>query len=154
MSKHLNEFRKNLFCTDHITNDHLKKLLGVLIIMYIIIFIVMAHYQDNFQELNETCIINCNTNTCKKIAYRSRGSNYYLTEDSIPYNCIFTIWELSHLIMHIFIGYYFNFGYSLGIGIIFEMYEKQYYKCESYLDILYNSIGGLFGVGLRTYTTL
>jgi hypothetical protein len=154
MSKFLNVFEKNLFRTDHITNDHLKILVGILVIMYIFIFVFMYYYEEPFEKYNRICITSCNKESCQKVTRASRGERYYLSDDSAPYECIFTIWELSHLMMHIFIGYYFNFGYSFGIGTIFEVYEKYHHKCENYLDIVHNSIGGLIGVGIRTYMTL
>jgi hypothetical protein len=45
----------------------------------------------------------------------------------------------------------FNLYYVLGIGIPFEIYEYVHYKCENYLDIVYNVIGGVIGCYLRVY---
>jgi|LauGreDrversion4_2_1035121.scaffolds.fasta_scaffold03346_2 hypothetical protein len=146
-------YTKIFFSNDHITLCSIIFLFTILICIYIIIFDSIPNSNINIiKDLEKECLIKCEHNICKYITNSSRGNNYYINdENSNPTDCIFTFWEASHLIMHIFIGYFFNLYYVLGIGIPFEIYEYVHYKCENYLDIVYNVIGGVIGCYLRVY---
>jgi hypothetical protein len=142
-------------------NDVSGKSIGVLLIilslMYITIFQVMDNlpqpYLDYVRKLNYGCLKQCDTPTCAKATQR-RETGYWLEPPpgSTDINkCIFTTWELSHILFHVFIGYYYNIYISLGVGIGTEVFESVGYDCGSLLDLGYNMIGFIIGTGLRKY---
>ena len=133
----------------HITNTSIIVLMIILIFTYIIIFFVIDKNEYLAKNFNN-CVKHCVKPCCTYITQFSRGNNYTLKHYN-HYDCIFTIWELSHILFYIFIGYYYNIYYVLGIGTIFELYEYHMYNCENYLDIMYDMIGGFVGIGLRNY---
>ena len=144
----MSNYYKILFDNSHITNQSIINLIVVLLVLYIIIFHVLTYILPTFGKPLENCILKCKKDICINITKASKGLKYnYFNKPT--YDCIFNGWELSHFIMHIFIGYYFNILYSLSIGLPFEYLEYKWFNCESYIDIFYNTFGALIGSYLR-----
>lgn len=122
------------------------------IVMYLLIFhldlFLNKEIINKIHNYTESCVINCSDkNTCKKIN-NLRDKGYYLFP-SAHGKCIITKWEISHLITHIFLGYYTNIYISLSLSFGFEIYENIFYNCGSYLDLIWNFTGFLIGFYLR-----
>ena len=99
----------------------------------------------------DTCLITCKNQICKNITSNSRESNYSLgiTSNAHVDDCIFTGWEFSHVILHMFLGYYFNIYISVSLSVLFEIYEHYVYNCASWLDLFWNTFGLLIGIYIR-----
>lgn len=127
----------------------------ILIIMYLCIFqlelILNQKNIDKVHNFSEKCLVGCSgrESTCDCLnSYRDNG--YYLFEsDNNKVRCAITRWELSHIIFHIFLGYFTNIYISQGLSVGFEIYEHYFYDCGSYLDLMYNFMGFLVGHSLR-----
>jgi hypothetical protein len=128
--------------------------------MYVILCIVciiLVHFIDTIptirelQYYNEGCVIGCSSNVCRHVTDKSRGGNYYLGDNKFKnLDCIFTVWEFSHVFFHAFIGFFFNIQTSLGLSITWELWEHYSYRnCGNILDILWNFLGYCLGFGLR-----
>lgn len=151
----INKFLDNITSNDHITNNTIIGLTIVCILMYIFIFYAAEEYFPLFDKLTyESCIIPCENNSCAKFIEATKGKNYYLSKyhtDWNKTNCLITPYEISHFIFHIFIGYYTNIYYSLLLGVGFEAWEYYEYNCENYMDIVFNTLGAIFGIFIRTH---
>ena len=123
--------------------------------VYCLIFAVYVNEHkdsnDLFKMINgihESCVINCETNSCKKATYY-RGSEYYIgsetSGDKSLSSCIMTYWSLVHFLFNMLLGFLFpNLLVEIAtIGIVFEVYEYYQYDCHDLLDIFYN-LGGMF----------
>jgi hypothetical protein len=145
-------FIYNLTSSDNITTNKIFGLVVVCILLYIFVFFVFEEYFPYLHKLSYMkCFYHCNGDLCKSII-STRGEDYSLKYNGkVPKDCGVTPYEVSHIIFHIFIGYYFNIYYSLGIGIPFEIHEAMHYQCESYMDIFYNTIGASIGILLRSF---
>ncbi len=149
------EFYKN-FMNDLWSSDHinLKIIIGMsvfFIILCIFLFGESERIRNMRSPLNKTCFIHCKSQSCLDLQHMGKGSDYFISDPDIPY-CPFGFWELSHILLHIMIGYFLNLYYSIGLGVIFEFYERFRWNCESYFDIIFNTLGALIGVALRTLT--
>lgn len=144
-------FYEFLFSTEHITPEKYIFLLMFLLLIYYYIF----HFLDT-QEMKALakhhdtwCFITCKHPICTKITEKLRDKKYLLLSNANHIECIFSFWEFTHLIFHIFIGYFYNIQTSLAISIPFEIFEHYYYDCGSFLDILWNFLGAVLGSYLR-----
>lgn len=149
--KGCNEYIPCLTYGEHITKNYWCALLIIGILMYILIFYIIDSMGDTAVKISHTCLAECKSDTCKNIVTGGRDSNYFLSPDSNPKNCWFTIWELSHMIMHIFIGYFYNLQTSLGVSVGFEVFEHYAYDCASILDIFWNMLGFSIGYSIRYF---
>jgi hypothetical protein len=130
------------------------------IIIYIFIFCELEFSKHGIIKYTRSCLyacpISCNdgNKNCKKLnSYR--GTNYgfdpniggkkYRTYES----CSFTGWELSHLILHTFLGFFYNIYTSQSISVLFEIWEAYYKDCGSWNDIVINFSGYCIGYGLK-----
>lgn len=145
-----NYFR-SMFSCDHITTRHWQALAIVGILMYIVIFHVIDSLGETVTNIQSYCLKSCSSDTCSRIASKGRGKNYFSVTKANPSDCIFTMWEFSHLVTHIFIGYFFNIQTSLVLSAGFEVFEYYMYDCGSYLDLGWNFIGFLIGNSIRYY---
>lgn len=145
----------------NITKADYQKSAALLVVMFVLIFIVFVPLQESstfgkhIKAVDRICLLNCESDTCKSYTKITRGDTYYITglyDSSLFDTCIFNIWEFSHIFMHIFIGYWLDIRYSLGIGIVFETYEWGAYGCENYADILWNTVGCIIGSYIRIKT--
>lgn len=107
--------------------------------------------QQKINKISETCFSACETDLCKTTVDKYRGGGYYLETQNTKTNrhCFFNIWELSHIITHIFIGYFYNIYYSQALSIGFELYEWKRSNCGSWFDLGYNFFGFLIGHTLK-----
>jgi hypothetical protein len=122
----------------------------LLVIAYILCFVDDPYLNNKRQTWYKWCMISCKTDSCIEAQKKYKGKNYHVgSVEYIPL-CPIGIYEISHMILHIFIGYYFNFWYSFAFGISFEIYEYYAYNCESIYDIICNSAGALIGIGIRS----
>lgn len=143
----------------NITKADYQKSAALLVVIFVIIFVIFFPLQESptfgkhIKEFDQLCLVNCETDKCKSYTKATRGNTYNITGsyDSFE-SCVFNIWEFSHIFMHIFIGYWLDIRYSLGIGIVFETYEWVAYGCENYADILWNTVGCVIGSYIRIKT--
>jgi hypothetical protein len=133
-----------------LTSRCIQPLMVILILMYIVLFYILdnfpAKWQKKIDDLQYKCLLRCNS--CDLSGYRDSG--YYLLDKGPDVKtCLFTVFELSHVIFHMFLGYYYNVYVSLGLSVGFEIYEHYVFDCGSYLDIMHNMGGFLIGYSLR-----
>lgn len=141
---------QNIWHNKKINKKIILNFILILILSYIFIFHCFCNlfkYQI-VKDIDQFCFFNCDNEKCKKYTKSTRGDQYYLSGND-AYSCLFTVWELSHIIFHIFIGYYLDLRYSLLVGIPFEIFEYIQYDCENYMDITYNTIGAVIGGCIR-----
>lgn len=132
---------------------------NIIILIIVVIIGTICIFYTNFESpsvktinLSNICIKECNHDICKRLT-QFRDGGYSLGSKQQPYNCIFTIWELSHVLFHIFLGYFLNIYIAISLSILFELYEHYVHYCASVLDLFWNSIGLLIGVSIRYYTS-
>ncbi len=135
----------------------------MLLLMYIFIFHIFSPLGEKYsfvKNLDRVCLCKHDNDTIRSITRRSRGTTYYITGDEDEKNntvgldnCATTVWEGSHLLMHILIGYLLDVRWSLAIGTPFEIWEWYQYGCENVLDVAYNTMGATIGGLLRVYTS-
>ena len=94
------------------------------------------------------CTISCPDNGCEYLNSLRDGA-YWL--DVEKKNCITTNWEISHFLVHVFLGYFYNIYISQTLSIGYEIYEHKFHNCGSYLDLGYNFMGFLVGHTLKNY---
>ena len=147
----------NMFEFGHISNNTILGLIIAGIIMYALIFhldsILGEKYTKKFHNFSEECLVGCGgRKTACDITNNLRDTGYYLF-DSDSDKCVVTKWELSHLVTHIFLGYFTNFHISTAVSVGFEIYEHYVYDCGSVLDLLYNFTGFIIGHKLKCGNT-
>ena len=130
---------------------------GIIFLIIIVTIGTICIFYTNFDSydvvsINNVCIAKCDHNMCRKLT-QLRDSGYSLNTSDQPYNCIFTMWELSHVFFHMFLGYYFNIYIAITISVVYEIYEHFVHHCGSVLDLFWNTFGALIGVALRHYIT-
>ena len=151
VSPKLKEYGKALIYNPNIKKENFLAVFVVLIVLYLIIFQVSKILLDRSEyanQINKICVINCNNNeTLKKFVKHCKGSDYWLDSGSCQYtdNCFMSLWELTHIYLHIFIGYQLDLRYVTAIGINFEIYEYFAHRCENKMDIVWNTLGGIIG---------
>ena len=132
-------------------------LVFICIIIHMLIFkrdlmpVSIHRFMDKKMKSLDSCMTpSCNTGLCDVIK-GGRDSGYFLNSSDESYNadCLFTGWELSHFIFHIFLGYFYNFYVSTTISVSYEIYERTIYNCASYNDILINLFGYCIGNSLK-----
>ena len=135
-----------------------KTSLGILVtgtlFMMICIFVIMPYLKNNFNWIgyDEKCIVKCRDDECKWLPGGLRGSNYFnstMQPVAELRKCAVTIWELSHLFLHVIIGYFYGMSYSIGIGVSWEIFEYFSCDCHSVYDFAHNITGGMIGTYLR-----
>ena len=122
-----------------------------LIIIHIFIFHLDKIFNEELVEkirtLCDTCVVDCDDKkTCEKVNY-FRDKKYYYNDKSKK--CLVSSWEISHFLMHLFLGYYSNIYVSQTASIGYEIYEHKYHDCGSYIDLIYNFAGFYTGFVLR-----
>ncbi len=133
---------------DHVTTKSLVALLIALTIIYGIILWGQGARDSNqdgiLMRIEKICLIPCSSPDC--FPQRTRGKRS--TPCNVP--CAITIWHLSHLILHMIIGYFFNIWVSLTVGLGFEMHEYINLDCADVLDPLVNTLGCLLGAYIKS----
>jgi hypothetical protein len=133
-------------------------LVGIIIYIFIFCDLDLSKSQ-NINQLRTSlysCPIPCNDENDSCIKLNSyRGKNYgfdpnigekkHRTYES----CSFTGWEASHLILHMFLGFFYNIYISQSISVVFEIWEDYYKDCGSYVDLGVNFTGYCIGYGLK-----
>lgn len=126
-------------------------------LVYMFIFhglVPLGKKYSSVQSLDKVCFARCGSDRWQSISRASRGDQYYLTgddsnESSGIHTCALTLWEFSHVVMHLFVGFFLDLRYSLLIGSAFEIWEWKVHSCENKLDIAYNTLGAIAGGMLR-----
>ena len=122
------------------------------ILMYLGIFyleiLVGVDNSKSIHDWTEKCVIPCKDKKLCDELHKYRDDHYYVFEKDTE-KCLVTKWEISHLITHIFLGYFTNIYISQGISIGFELYEHYHIDCGSYIDLVYNFVGFLIGHTLK-----
>jgi hypothetical protein len=146
------------------------KMIVFFILCVIFYFTIFEFFNGNDREtqreldkIQYNCIP-CKTDLCKKVVGTLRGKNYFMPSDSEEntdedrkFNeevreCAFTLWEGSHVLTHIFLGYFYNIYVSQSTSILFELWEWKYHDCGSILDLGWNFFGFLMGHTLKNMT--
>ena len=145
----------SIFSWNHVSSKCTYLFLLLNCFLYIIIFhlldnVLPSDLQEKLDKIQHKCFVKCDNELCKE-ATKLRDNNYFLTDPTgiDLKTCIFTSWELTHLLFHIFIGYTYNIYFSVTTSILFEIIEHYVYDCGSYLDVFWNFIGFLIGFYLR-----
>jgi hypothetical protein len=140
-----------IFEWGNITHTSYKNLLYIgLIINFIIFYVIepiVLRYPINFKNM---CLKTSSHPLWLKLSSYAKNKTLYpeYTIQQVQ-SCVFSLWELSHILFHVFIGYYYNIYISLGVGISWELYEHYFRGHASGIDIGYNTIGFLIGHGLK-----
>jgi hypothetical protein len=127
----------------------------VLLCMYVVIFHLDKIIGDENAKLahdyTEECAVSCSDKVQCETVNSYRDEHYYLFDGNSK-KCLVTKWEISHLITHIFLGYFTNIYISQGLSVGFEIYEHYSLDCGSYIDLGYNFIGFVIGHNLKKFT--
>ena len=138
----------NMFEWGHISPNVYISLCIVLIIMYMVIFetteTIGAKNAKKFYDVIEKCVVKCGE---KCWADEYRGGEYYTFEDSDK--CAVSVWEVTHFLMHAFLGFFTNIYISQSMSVGFELYEHFAYDCGSLLDLVWNFAGFATGHALK-----
>lgn len=143
-----------LFGWNGVTIAMMVLLTIVCLVMYVIIFqhrdVFPQWANDLFETVFNTCPARCGPD-CNSIANKFRDETYFVEPEykGTNKNCVITTWEITHLIMHVFLGYFYNIYISVALNIGFEIYEHYKFDCGNYLDVFYNTLGFFIGYGLR-----
>lgn len=145
----MSPYLKTIFFNENINNKALLKVLLLLSVLFLLIFHFAKTICENIEEMDEIngiCVVGCGNSTFKKcIVENCKGDDYLLTSGKYEMDCFMSIWELSHIYLHIIIGYHLDMRYSLMIGGTFEVYEWSAYKCHNWMDIFWNTLGATIG---------
>jgi len=122
--------------------------LSVMAITYV------AFYPSRLHDAFYSCIMprpQIGSQYAQRFLAAARGKNYLAATDKTypAHECIFTVWEFSHVVYHSYIGYHFDFATSLWSGVSFELLEHYCASAGSYLDIVYNCIGYAIGSKIK-----
>ncbi len=128
---------------------------GVCVLFILVIFVDYLNftYLPNLSEdkLLKKIMYHCALRDDRvKQKYRNHGYYSAFPKDFNGVTCAVTMWEISHLLTHVFIGYFYNIYISMGISVGFEIYEKYWHSAESYTDVVWNFIGMVIGASLRS----
>ncbi len=132
----------------NITTGSFVRVAILLCLVYVFIFHIFVPLGKQFsfvKDIDQTCLCEHDNYVIRELTNRSRGKQYYLTGDGDLNNCGITLWEGSHIFMHVLIGYWLDLRWSLLIGSSFELWEWRKHDCENVLDIFYNSVGAIIG---------
>jgi len=149
------DYIKTIFSWNSVTFSNTICLFKLGCLMYLIIFKLLnnvfpTNLQKKIDKIQYKCLISCNKPICYKMSSLRDTEYFWGCKNNIDLkSCIFTSWEFSHILFHMYIGYNYNIYYSIVISILFEIFESKIYKCGSYLDIGWNFIGFLLGAKLR-----
>lgn len=108
-------------------------------------------FTTSIAKMNKSCLINCNSEKCKKYIMDSRGKKYFISipasEQEHIQNCIITFWGFTHFIMYFILAllvpaFYIELFF---IGVGFEIYEFYNFECHDVNDIYLNALGILLG---------
>lgn len=125
----------------------------VCVIFYVFIFHVIDALPIAISQYQYICVSECNTDMCKNINKQFRDTDYWLDPNGNffmnPMLCKLTMYELSHLLFHVWISYKYGFLLSVSFGIFFEIFEHYFYNCGSVLDVFWNFIGAMIGIFLK-----
>ena len=106
------------------------------------------------QTFNNVCWLNTKNKNLISFLKKIRGRIYYLNyiNSDVRYSCIFSYWDLMHLLFHIPLGYYTNIYTSMGIGISWELFESIFGH-QTWTDMIWNTSGFLIGKCLSKIIT-
>lgn len=122
-------------------------------IIYILAFIysitiapILNNNSTIIKNIHESCFYKCRTSECKKIS-SYKGKGYYIGSDKNAKDCLFTLWNISHIFLYAILGYLCPdlFLETLITGVLFEGYERKKHNCGDILDIFCNTAGFLIG---------
>ncbi len=140
----------DIYNWNNVTTGMLVILVIIGVIMNHIIFEELDNNSEDIQKyidkIQSYCFINCDN--CSDIT-NLRDENYYTLGNADAKKCLMTAWEISHMIFHIFIGYFYNIYISVSISVGYELYEHYFKSCGSFLDLGYNMTGFLIGNHLK-----
>lgn len=140
---------------NNVTAVYLIIFILIIVIANLYLFISLTYY-TNYSVSNiidGTCIVRCDHQICKYLTSNLRDKNYLINTNLQPTRCIFTTWELLHVLLHMFVGYFFNIYIAIVFSILFELYEHYVYNCGSILDLFWNTSGLFIGIYIRYILT-
>lgn len=134
---------------NHITQGDLWALCALLGVGYVYIFDYLGSLSADspLLRMHDACLFKCQSDSCVACMKKSRDEHYYPKVDHS--GCAFTVWELTHAAFHAYLGYKYNFWISFSISVGFEVFEHFFKDCGSWMDIIWNAGGCLFGLLLR-----
>lgn len=114
-------------------------------------------FNGKMNKIHESCIYGCDGDDVCPHLTQYRGDSYYIGSMNSEKlkklkKCLVTWWSLTHFITYLVLGYLFpEYFWPLFLfGVLFEIYERYMYRCEDGLDIIYNTLGLITGVYLKT----
>lgn len=141
-----------IFGWEHI---HLSHILGGaigLVFIYWLFFIKLDGTDHRIAKAFDSgCWISCKNPVCKRLMRLMRDDDYMIFSKTCHDECLYSAWEVSHVLLHIAIGYYLNLWVSMSLSIVFEIWEHVSHNCGSVVDVVWNTAGFLAGVGLRVW---
>jgi hypothetical protein len=127
----------------------------VCVIMYLIIFHAIDRLPVFLKDIQYICLSSCESDLCQTMTSNLRDKSYWLDPEGLkktdPIKCGMTLYEMTHLLFHVWIGYEYGICTSSLLSITFELFEHMFYNCGSFLDILWNLIGAFIGIAIRIY---
>lgn len=137
------------------TWTHFQPLLMVCLVLYVVIFYVIDRLPVNIRNIQYLCLSGCESDTCQNITRSLRDSDYWLDPKAKtimdPVRCKATLYELTHLLLHVWVGYYYDLTTSIALSVAFELFEHAFYNCGSVLDLIWNLAGGICGTQLHRF---
>lgn len=128
----------------------------VLAMQYFFIFtnwsVLQSKHLVSIREWLYSCPMPCTSKEECQHVHRSRGKNYGYDPTGNTHDfstCMLTGWEISHFMLHVFLGLFYNIYVSQALSIGFEVYEHHVLGCGSYNDLVINLAGFLVGQRLR-----
>lgn len=123
----------------------------VLIILFSLIFYLDKYLPQRIRDIQYTCFKKCESDACQNRIRQLRNTGYWLDgADKIgPHEkCAFTFYELTHVLLHIWIGYDYGLFTSAAISLPFELLEHYLYDAGSIADLGWNLLGAIIGNAL------
>lgn len=138
---------------NNVSTQNLIIFIMVVIISTLCVFSLLTNPSTKIvnEILGNMCLINCDHNLCQNMTYNLRDISYLMDSEMEHTKCLLTGWELSHLLLYVIIGYFFNIYIALTLSVLFELYEHYMYDCASILDLFWNTLGLFIGISIRYY---
>lgn len=145
---HLINIRKD---TDNIYQCVLILYLYMITLLLVFIGCNAQYMRDCYTKDNGYCIIKTKDNNINQFIKKTRGSKYYPhISDSNDEECLLTEWGLSHFLSCMVIGFLVPRQWLLIFIVTLGWEFIEYFcKCHDILDLVWNSLGIVTGVGIR-----
>lgn len=146
---HIITIRKD---TSNIYQYVLLLYLLMLTALLVLVGTLLQTIRDCNTDDNGYCMIKTNNNNLNSFIKKYRGSTYYPhISDSNDEECLLTEWGLSHFLSCMVIGFLVPRQWLLLFlaTVFWEIGEYYIADCHDILDLVWNSLGIVTGVGIR-----